>query len=102
MARRIRDPAMDAIVVILFYPFGVQSHCQCRHLGAGHLAAGSTEQTFDLPLGLGVMERGIIHSPVDPRTDATKLTTSKLAAAVAHALPRDPIREDGRFEDFNP
>src|SRR5712691_5962987 len=37
MARCIRDPAMDAIVVILFYPYGMQSWGHCRALRVGHL-----------------------------------------------------------------
>ena len=101
MARSIRDPAMDAVVVILFYPYGMQSCGHFRCLCAWHLAAGGAKKALDLPLVLGVMGRGIIHCQLDHRTDATKLTAGKPAALVAHELPWCAIREEGSLEDFN-
>ena len=101
MACGIRDPTMDAVVVILFDPYSMQSCGHCRRLCTGHLAAGGTEKTLDLPLILGVVWRGIIHGQLDRRTDATKFTASKLAALVAYELPWDAIREHGSFEYFN-
>ena len=101
MARGIRDPAMDAVVVILFDPYGVQSCSYLRRLCARHLAARSAKKTLDLPFVLGVMGWGIIHGQLDPRTDTTKFTTRKLAALVAHKLPGYAIREHSSLEYFN-
>src|SRR6516165_4573268 len=101
MARSIRALAMDAGVVILYYPCGVQFCRHLRRLGAGHLAAYGAEKTFDLPLVLGVMGRSIIHSQMDRRTDTPKFTASKLAAMVAHESLWDAMHEDSRLEDFH-
>jgi hypothetical protein len=101
MARGIRDPAMDAVVVILFYPYGVQSCGHLRRLCAGHLAACGAKKALNLSLVLGVLWRGIIYGQLDHGTDATKLTAGKLAATVAHELPWDAIREDGGLQDFH-
>jgi len=100
MARGIRDPAMDAIVVILFYPYRVQSCGYRRRLCAGHLAARRAKKALDLSLVLRVMGRSIIHGQLDRRTDAPKLTARKLAALVAYELPWNAIREHGSFEYF--
>src|SRR5262245_39229335 len=89
MARGIRDPSMDAVVVILFDPYRVQSCGYRRRRGAGHLAARSAQKALDLSLVLRVMSWSIIHGPLDRRTDATKFTASKLAAVVAYELPWD-------------
>src|SRR5215470_18166715 len=61
MARGIRNPAMDAVVVILFYPYCMQSCGHFRHLCARHLAAGRAKKALDLPLVQGVLWWGIIH-----------------------------------------
>jgi len=74
MTRGIRDPAMDTGVVLLCYPYGVQSYCHFRRLGAWHLTTCGAEKPFDLPLILGVMGWGIIHGQLDHGTDATKFT----------------------------
>src|SRR2546426_2620136 len=100
MARGIRDPAMDAIGVILFYPYRVQSCGYRRRLCAGHLATRRAKKALDLSLVLRVMGRSIIHGQLDRRTDAPKLTARKLAALVAYALPWNAIREHGSFEYF--
>ena len=101
MARSICDPAMDAVVVILFYPYGVQSCGHLRRLCAGHLTACGAKKALDLALVLRVLWWGIIHGQLDHGTDATKLTAGKLAAVVAHEPLWDAIHEDGRLEDFH-
>src|SRR6266704_1401851 len=101
MARCIRDPTMDAVVIILCYPSCVECCGHLRLLGAGHLATRGAKKALDLPLVLGVLWWGIIHGELDPRTDAPKLPAGKLAAVVAHELPWHTIREDGSLEDFH-
>jgi hypothetical protein len=99
MARGIRDPAMEAVVVIPFYPYVVQSWGHLSHLCARHLAACGAKKALDLPLVLWVMRRGILHGQLDHGTDATKFTAGTLAAVVTHELPWDAIREHGSLED---
>jgi hypothetical protein len=101
MARGIRDPAMDTVVVILCYPYSMQSCGYFRHLCARHLAACGAKKALDLALILRVLGWGISHGQVDHRTDAPKLTAGKLAAVVAHESLWDAIREDSRLEDFH-
>ena len=101
MARGIRDPAMEAAVVLRFYPHVVQSCGHLSHLCARPLAACGAKKALDLPLVLRVMRRGILHGQWDHGTDATKFTAGTLAAVVTHELPWDAIRKDGCLEDFH-
>ena len=55
MVRGIRDPVMDAVVVILCYPYGVQSCGHLRRLCAGRLAACGAKKALDLALLLRVL-----------------------------------------------
>jgi hypothetical protein len=100
LARGIRDPAMEAVVVIRFAPSRVQSCGDRRRRCAGHLAARRAKQALDLSLVLRVRWWSIIHGPWDRRTDATKCTASQLAAVVAYELPWDALREHGSVEYF--
>jgi len=99
MACGLRDPAMDTGVVILCYPYGMQSCGYFRHLCTRHLAACGATKALDLALILRVLRWGIIHGQLDPSTDATEFTASKRAAAVAHESLWDALCEHGRLED---
>jgi hypothetical protein len=101
MARGIRDPAMDTVVVILCYPYGMQACGYFRHLCARHLAACGAKKALNLALVLRVLGWGIIHGQLDHRTDTTKLTAGKLTAAVVHESLWDAIRQDGGLQDFH-
>jgi hypothetical protein len=49
---------MDAVVVILFYPYGVQSCGHLRRLCAGHLAACGAKKALDLSLVVYINRAG--------------------------------------------
>jgi hypothetical protein len=101
MARGICDPAMDTVVVILCYPYCMQSCGYFRHLCARHLAACGAKKALDLSFVLRGLGRGILHGQLHHCTDTTKLTAGTLTAAVAHESLGDALREDGGLQDFH-